>query len=277
MKSRLADKVVIITDGETAIGADMARSFADQGARVILQGSYDQLASSVVHAICSDGGEALVYQGDLAQEAHALNCIQMAIDHFGRLDALVTNVEAHPSLMLTEGNPLIDAERTQQTLKSIFLMAHYAMPYLRQSCGCVLGVYSEIHTVGFLHNAAHEIAIKHWLNGFMQGIAREQSDAGVRANFICSRFPQGAWPVGSVDEQCQSTGAIASDLSINPRDVVGLSTFLTSDDASYVSGAIYPVNEDRAATSSQFLVPMHYSDRALVTSGVRHPMTSRDA
>ncbi|MGJ3254485.1 MAG: SDR family NAD(P)-dependent oxidoreductase [Elainellaceae cyanobacterium] len=253
MKSQLADKVIIITDGETAIGADIAQAMARQGAKVVVGGSAQSLAGSVVHTICEQGLHATLYDGDLTQEAHALNCVQTAVDRYGHLDMLLASIEAYPSVMLTEGSPLANAEWTHTILQSTFLISHYALPYLRQTSGSLLTVYSELCTVAFLHHAPHEVAMKAWLNGLVQGFAREHDDAGVRANFICSRFPSMAWADREAAYRGQIEGAIASEFGINPQDVTNLCQFLASDTAHYVTGAVYTIRDDISASLGSFI------------------------
>ncbi|MEC4816321.1 MAG: SDR family NAD(P)-dependent oxidoreductase [Scytonema sp. PMC 1069.18] len=86
MDRRLKGKVVIITGAGTGIGEAIAHKFAKEGACVVVNGLPDDPIEDVVNSIKQYSGQAVVYTGDVSQEFHAQNCVQTAINAYGKLD-----------------------------------------------------------------------------------------------------------------------------------------------------------------------------------------------
>ena len=95
MAGRLEDKVAIITGAGTGIGEAIAHKFVREGARVVVNSLPGDPVEDVANAIREKGGEAVAYIGDVSDEGHAIQCVQTAIDAFGKLDVLVNNAGIH--------------------------------------------------------------------------------------------------------------------------------------------------------------------------------------
>src|SRR5919204_3689941 len=91
MNGQLQDKVVIVTGGGTGIGEAICRKFAREGAKVVVNGLPDDPIDDVVAAILDEDGEAVAFAGDISDEKNAKECVEMAINRFGKLDVLINN------------------------------------------------------------------------------------------------------------------------------------------------------------------------------------------
>jgi hypothetical protein len=88
---RLKGEVAVITGAGTGIGEAIAFKFAREGASVIVAGLPTDPVDDVSRRIERDGGRAVAFQSDLAEEVNANACVKAAIDAFGKLDILINN------------------------------------------------------------------------------------------------------------------------------------------------------------------------------------------
>lgn len=100
---KLANKVILITGSSRGIGADIARTTAQAGAKVVINyaGNKEE-AEKLVAQIAAEGGEAIALQGDVSKASDVKNLFDQAIAHFGSVDVLINNA----GIMITK--PLKD-------------------------------------------------------------------------------------------------------------------------------------------------------------------------
>ena len=90
--SKLTGKVAVVTGASKGIGAAIAKSFAAEGASVVVNYASSKAgADTVVAAITAAGGKAVAVRGDVSKAAHAESIVEAAIKNYGRLDILVNN------------------------------------------------------------------------------------------------------------------------------------------------------------------------------------------
>lgn len=247
MDRRLENKVAIVTGAGTGIGEAIAHKFAKEGATVIVNGLASDPIEAVAAAICQYGGTAIAYAGDVSEESVAQQCVQTAIDHYGRLDVLVNNAGVFLTNAETEDYPIEDFDRTvRMNLRSAFLMTKYALPHLRQHNGNVISAGSEAGFNGLAQNTPYG-GTKAWIHAFMMGVAVEQAKYGVRANCVCPGPIDTAWThkeSGPMDNKMEQMLVQATPLARRgtPEEVANVYAFLASDEASYVTGALWLVD-----------------------------------
>ena len=92
MNNKLKNKVAIITGASKGIGASIAKHFAEEGAKVVVNyASSKEGADKVVKAITDNGGRAIAVQGDVSKEADVIRLFEETKKAFGTLDILVNN------------------------------------------------------------------------------------------------------------------------------------------------------------------------------------------
>jgi NAD(P)-dependent dehydrogenase (short-subunit alcohol dehydrogenase family) len=247
MSRRLEGKVAIITGAGTGIGEAIAHKFAREGARVIVSGLPDDPIEDVAKAIRDAGGEAIAYAGDLADESSAWACIELALTRYQKLDVLVNNAGVFLDNAMTEDYPLEDFDRTvRMNIRSAFLMTRFALPHLQKSKGNIVSAGSESGMIGLAQNTTYG-GTKAWMHSFMRGVAVEQARHGVRANCVCPGPIDTAWThkeTGPMDKEMETALIQAVPLARRgtPEEVANVYAFLASDEASYVTGALYVVD-----------------------------------
>lgn len=244
MNKRLEGKVAIITGAATGIGEAIAHKFAKEGARVVVNGLPDDPVNHVVDSMHQHGGEAVAHRGDVSQEPEAQVCVQTALDHYGQLDVLVNNAGVFLVTAQTEDYPVEIFDRTMtMNLRSAFLMTKYALPYLQKTQGNIVSAGSEAGFNGLAQNTPYG-GTKGWMHSFMKGVAVEQARHGVRANCVCPGAIDTAWThpeTGPMDSQMEQTLIQATPMARRgtPEEMANVYAFLASDEASYVTGALW--------------------------------------
>ena len=175
-----------------------------------------------------------------AKKTRARACVELAIETYGKLDVLVSNA----------GNAFFNApihkydinqfdKLVSRNIRSIFLMTRYAIPHLQKTGGNIVATGNEVGTLGMANNTPYGGA-KGFVHAFIKGVAVEQARHGIRANCVCP---------GPIDKVCQVEDGAQSPLSQSPmgrrgtaEEVANVFTFLASDMASYVTGALWVVD-----------------------------------
>jgi NAD(P)-dependent dehydrogenase (short-subunit alcohol dehydrogenase family) len=241
---RLQNKVAIITGAGTGIGEAIAQKFAREGARLILSGLPADPVQDVADAITNAGGRAVVYLGDLAEELHAKACVEFALRDFGSLDILVSNAGIFIANAATEDYRVEDFDRTvRNNIRTAFLMTKFALPHLHASRGNIIFTGSEAGLNGSPRFTPYG-GSKGFLHAFMKGVALEQAPYGVRANCVCPGPIDTAWtrgadsPIGQA-EQLGIDAMVPLGRRGTPEEIANIFAFLASDEASYVTGALW--------------------------------------
>lgn len=244
MNQRLAGKVAIITGAGTGIGEAIAHKFAKEGAKVIVNGLPDDPIQAVVDAIKQYGAEAVAYAGDISEESHAQNCVQTAIDTYGKLDVLVNNAGVFLVTAEMSDYPVDAFDKTiRANIRSAFLMTKYALPHLQKTRGNIVAAGSEAGFNGLAQNAPYG-GTKGWMHSFIKGVAVEQAKYGVRANCYCPGAIDTAWThqeTSPMDSKMEQMLIEATPMARRgtPEEIANVCAFLASDEASYVTGALW--------------------------------------
>jgi NAD(P)-dependent dehydrogenase (short-subunit alcohol dehydrogenase family) len=247
MSRRLEGKVAIVTGAGTGIGEAIAHKFAREGARVIVNGLADDPIEDVAKSIRDAGGEAIAHAGDVADESSAWACVDLALTRYKKLDVLVNNAGVFLDNAMTEDYPIEDFDRTVlMNIRSAFLMTRFALPHLQKSKGNIVSAGSESGMIGLAQNTTYG-GTKAWMHSFMRGVAVEQARHGVRANCVCPGPIDTAWThkeTGPMDKEMETALIQAVPLARRgtPEEVANVYAFLASDEASYVTGALYVVD-----------------------------------
>src|SRR6266576_2901838 len=144
MDLHLNGKVVLVTGGAKGIGAAIVRAaVAEDAVPVIVD--RDANSARKLHSELSVG-EVIVADLSAAESCYAV--IQRTIERFGRLDALVNNAGVNDKVGLEHGSPEQYVESLGRNLLHYYNMAHYALPWLIKSQGCIVNVSSKTAITG---------------------------------------------------------------------------------------------------------------------------------
>ena len=236
-------RVILVTGAASGIGAAVCRMMAGPDAAILVHTRRNlEAAEAVARAVRDAGGLAEVVLGDLADPAVAGSLVGAAVEHFGRLDVLVSNAGFADRTAL---GALTDAALTASTeaIQGAFLrLARSALPHLRRATdGRVVAVSSFV-----AHAFRTDVpvfpasaAAKAGLEALVRALAVELGPAGVTVNAVVPGFIQkdaGAHRAigpGALEGQ---TARIPLGRVGLPREVAAVVAFLASPAAGYVTG-----------------------------------------
>ena len=247
MKNRLEGKVAIVTGGGTGIGEAICKKFASEGAKVVVAGFPDDPVEKVAKEIMVAGGTAIAFTADLSTEVNAKRCVELAVKQYDKLDILINNAGVFPEVnMLQDYTEEAFDYMVQNNIKTTFVMSKAALPELHKTKGNIVSAGSEAGMIGIAQNAPYG-GTKGFVHAFMKGLAVEQAQFGVRCNIVGPGPIDTAWThesTGPMDSKMVKTMLQATPMGRRgtPEEVANVYLFLASDEASYVTGALYMVD-----------------------------------
>jgi NAD(P)-dependent dehydrogenase (short-subunit alcohol dehydrogenase family) len=245
--NRLQGKVAIVTGGGTGIGEAIAKKFAKEGAAVVVAGFPEDPVQAVADEITASGGKAIAFEGDLASEAMSKACVQAAVGTFGQLDILINNAGVFPAATELGEYPVEAFEyMMKNNIYTTFHMSRAALPELKKTRGNIVTAGSEAGHMGEPMNTPYG-GTKGFNHAFTKGIATEQAKYGIRANCVGPGPIDTAWThkeTGPMTAQMekQTVEGVPMGRRGTPEEVANVYLFLASDEASFVTGAIYFVD-----------------------------------
>jgi NAD(P)-dependent dehydrogenase (short-subunit alcohol dehydrogenase family) len=179
LRPDLTDKVVIVTGAGSGIGRAAAQAFADAGAHVLGVG---RRADALARTAVGYPG-IVVHPADVTTPGAPQEVVDAATGRWGRLDVLVNNAGATTVMPLAETTAERIAELFALNVTAPSLLAHAALPHLRDAAGSIVNVSS---TYGHrpLPGAAHYAASKAALEQLTRSWALELAADGIRVNAL---------------------------------------------------------------------------------------------
>lgn len=240
--SRLDGKVAIVTGGASGMGEATVRLFVDEGARVIIADIQDAKGHTLADTL---GGGAVYQHTDVADEGEIAAAVARAIDEFGRLDVMFNNAGFGGAIGPIESTPIDEYDRTMNVLlRGPFLGMKHAAPIMKQQrSGSIISTASVAGLIGgrgpHVYSAAKAAVIN-----LTRSVALELAEHGVRVNCICPggiATPLLAGAMGGTEEVLDVVRkALAAFQPIPrsglPEDIARTALWLSSDDASFVTG-----------------------------------------
>ncbi len=246
---RLNDKVCVITGAASGIGRATAERFAAEGARLILTDIQEPPLLALAQRLQSAGAEVEAVVGDVSQVDDARAMIQAAVNRFGRLDVLIANAGIIPLGDIIESDVADWDQVMAVDGRGMWLTCKFAIEtmHLQESGGAIVCISSISGVEGQRRQSTYGPA-KFVASGITKHLAIEWADRGIRVNAVAPGTirtervmqlpdePGGPEYLAAI-EAMHPMGRIGE-----PGEVAAAILFLASDDASFVTGVILPVD-----------------------------------
>ncbi|WP_037586577.1 3-oxoacyl-ACP reductase FabG [Stenoxybacter acetivorans] len=241
MNQDLTGKVALVTGASRGIGAAIAKTLAEHGAKVIGTGITESAAAAIGETLKIFGGEGCVL--NIEEENSIENVVADIEKAHGRIDILVNNAGITRDNLLMRMKESEWDEIMQINLKSVFRASKAVVRgMMKARAGRIISIAS---VVGVMGNAGQTnyAAAKAGLIGFSKSMAREVGSRGITVNCVAPGFIDTAMTRALPQEQRDVfTAQTALGYFGTPEDVADAVLFLASDQARYITGQTLHVN-----------------------------------
>lgn len=242
---RLKDKIAIVTGAAHGIGKAIAEAFAEAGAWVLLADLDDTAGEAAAAAIRECRGRAVFRHVDVSDETQVAAAVKHAAEEgAGRLDVLCNNASYLGTWHDVVSAPRDEWDRCLET--GLLGAAHFLREVLpvmvTHRSGSIVNVASIQGIVGARTSAPYT-SMKHALVGLTRSVAVDYAPHNIRVNALCPGPIATRIAAAPGDElyQRQISKTPLGRLG-QPREVAAAALFLASDEASYITGAVIPVD-----------------------------------
>ena len=247
----MSSPVVLITGALTGIGRAAAVIFAQEGANVVVSGRRDKQGKELVAELQALGADAIFVRTDVRNEDDVRNLVDQTVKRFGRLDIAVNNAG-------TEGAPGPVTEQTAESyaatfdtnvLGTLLSMKHELRVMVAQGSGSIVNVSSTYGHTGAA-GASIYVASKHAVEGLTKSAALEVAGTGVRVNVVAPG-PIETPMLNRFTGTEERKGGLVSTVPLKrvgrPEEIAQTIAFISSDKASFITGASYLVDGGKTA------------------------------
>lgn len=240
----MENKVVLITGASNGIGSAMAKMFAQNGYKVVINynHSFDN-AKNLADEICSMGQTAVVCKCDVGKSDEVKAMIDEVIDTFGHIDVLINNAGiCSNNILIDETDDNINKVISTNLIGTINCTKYVSKHMLQREQGKIINI-SSIWGIFGASNESIYSASKGGVITFSKAMAKELGYNGITVNCIAP---------GVVDTKMMSnyTTEELEDIKNNiplkrfatPSEIANLAVFLASNNADYITGQVITID-----------------------------------
>lgn len=240
---KLSGKVAIVTGGSRGIGKSTAILLAQHGADVVITSKDKTNLENAVKEIKN----VVAIVGDIRKKTDVENVVKSTLEHFGKIDILVNNAGIFPKvkplheISEEEWNEVIDVNLTGQ-----FRFTKAVIPHLMKTSGCIVNVSSDAGLKSFENFEADAYtASKGALVLLTKAWAIEYAKYKIRVNCVCPGIVETDMTQPYLENEIDRSMAVAEHpigrIGV-PEDVAKAILYLVSEDSSWITGAILPID-----------------------------------
>jgi NAD(P)-dependent dehydrogenase (short-subunit alcohol dehydrogenase family) len=248
---QLDGKVAIITGAASGMGAATARLFAREGASVLVADINEDGGAAVVAEIEQAGGVASFLRTDVTREEDIVAMIDAAVERYGRLDVLYNNAgggvagDEEGATAFERMSAAVWDHAHALNVRAVFLAVKHALPHLRAAGGGSIISTGSIAGVRGLPDTEAYNVFKAGVHMLTQSLAQTIGKDGIRINAIAP-----GWTATPMLLQSFPPGAEDTVLPLaqplrragRPEDIADAALFLASDQSSFITGVVLPVD-----------------------------------
>lgn len=245
----LHNKVIIVSGGAKGIGAGIVQVLAGEGAIPVIVGRNETDNRFLVNGVEAAGGQAFQVVAELTDPNSCEQAVKRVVEKFGRIDGLVNNAGVNDGVGLEKGNYEAFMASLHKNLVHYYLLAHHALPFLKQTTGAIVNISSKTAETGQGNTSAYAAA-----NGGRNALTREWAvellPYGIRVNAVvvaeCYTPLYENW-INSFKDPEQKLKSITDKIPLGKRmtttkEIANMVAFLLSDLSGHSTGQLIHVD-----------------------------------
>jgi len=245
----LQQKVIIVTGGAKGIGEGIVHVLAGEGAIPVVVGRSEEDNLKVVDQLSKLGKKSHQVVAELTKPEESEKAVKATLKEFGRIDGLVNNAGVNDGVGLEHGNYEAFMASLHKNVVHYYMMAHYALPALKQSQGAIVNIGSKTAETGQGNTSAYAAA-----NGGRNGLTREWAvellKYNIRVNAIivaeCWTPLYEKW-INTLADPKAKRAEIESKIPLGNRmttaeEIANMTAFLLSQRSSHTTGQLIHVD-----------------------------------
>jgi NAD(P)-dependent dehydrogenase (short-subunit alcohol dehydrogenase family) len=244
---RLKNKVALVTGGGSGIGRACTELFVREGARVVVSDISQERAQETAGSITSQGGEAVVFIGDVSVGEDAQSMVSATLEAFGNLDILVNSAGVSARNAMPEGSSPEEVwdKVIDVNLKGTYMVSWYAVPEMeRTGGGSIINLSSVMGLVGYPVGMGGGFNPYNPSKGgvlqFTRNLAVDSASKQIRVNCICPGYVETNL-TRALTEDAEALAQLEARHPMGrlgqPEEIAYAALYLASDESSFVTGA----------------------------------------
>lgn len=246
MNQRLDGKIAIVTGAGSGIGRACAITLAREGAKVALVGRRKDRLEETSREI---GESALALSADVSQKDEIARIVEQTVAHFGGLNVLLNNagvLHIGTAEQITEDQW---DETFNVNVRGLWLFSRAVLPLMRKSGGGSIINMASVLGINGARNRAAYAPSKGAVVLLTKCMAIDHGRENIRVNAICPSFIETDLTAAVISKAPDPKSVRAERIAVHPigrlgqpEDIAGLAVYLASDESSWVTGSIFPVD-----------------------------------
>lgn len=249
MDLHLSDKIIIVTGGAKGIGEAIVRVLAAEGAIPVIVGRNDDDNQKVVNDLRAKGLRADAVVAELTHPDACADAVNRVVEKYHQIQGLVNNAGLNDGVSLESGSYREFVESLHKNVIHYYLMAHYALPYLKRSSGAIVNIGSKTAETGQGNTSGYAAS-----NGGRNALTREWAvellPYRIRVNAIivaeCLTPQYNDW-IRTFDNPESKLASITGRIPLEkrmttPGEIANMAAFLISDCSSHTTGQLIHVD-----------------------------------